>query len=330
MLAMPYAVGYAYSDVQPMTYAAAPTMQAPAYATNHMIQGTTPPYQYAAPSQFPSAPAVPQQQVPMTYSQSSYSAGSPTATMQQPASQARPANMATVPISNRLLHCIRVQRCDSKADISRKVLSVLSSKEVNPIEHLWIPTRTSDGSEKGYALILMRTRGLAEKVVSKLKEAKVTGKDGKKRSMKFKIAQDGVSDADLAELNADDSLAGQMNNMSLLTPVTCTISEEGTEQSGQSFDGSTALYETASDESAPDVAARDHEIPGTGRRRSSLPIVVGTYPHSTVKGVSEKVDTESKSSKEREKSSKHRHHSSSHHTSSSKTSWSSGSKKSRN
>lgn len=311
-----------------MTYSAAPTMQAP-YATNHMSPVITSPYQYADPAQFQSVPPQSQQHGPISYSQSSYPAVSPTATMQQPAAQPQPAKQPTVKTSNRLIHCARVQGCESKDEIRRKIQSVLPAREGNPIEHLWIPTRPHDGSERGHALILMSSEKLAHTVVRNLKDVKVKGKDGAKRPIKVKIAKEGVSDAELVQLNAGNSLASQMNRMSLKTQATCRPSEEGTEQCVQSFNDSSAMPETTTNESATNIVAEDQEIPGTGRQRSSLPVVVGTYPQSTAKAPTEKFEKESKSTKEREKSSWHGHHSSSHHTSGGKISSTSGFKKSR-
>lgn len=226
-----------------------------------------------------------------------------------------------VSTSNRLVHCTRLQGCESKGEIRRKILSVLSAKDDKSIEHLWIPTRPHDGSERGHALILMSSEKLAHTVVRNLKDVKVKGKDGTKRLMKVKIAKEGISDEELAQLNGGSSLASQMSGMSLKTQVTDPTSGEATEQSVQSSYDSCAMSESTGNESAPNIAAEDEEIPGTGRRKSSLPIVDGSYLQS--KGASEKGEKESKSTKDREKPSRHGHHSSS------KTSASLGSKKSR-
>lgn len=294
-----------------------------------MVQFNTTQYQYGDPSQY--QPAQEQQQ---TYAQANYPATELQATFQQLAAE---PERQTVSTSNRLLHLTRVSNCWTIDELEKRIAKIFGTKRSAVIEHAWIPS----GTDK-YALVLMKLEDLAATVVQSLglNGVKITGKDGKKRSLKAKIAQEGISEAELAALKAvknGGTMAAQMNNLSMngTTQGMNGTSEEEEQSVQQSFD-SNSVYTEESYEPARNTRPRDDEIAGTGRRRSSLPIVNGSFPQQLRKAITEvevvKESTKSSSSRDKEKSNRNGHsHGSSHHSSSSRTNGetSSGSKKSR-
>ena len=235
-----------------------------------MVQVNTTQYQYGDPSQY--QPALVQQQ---TYAQANHPAAAQQATFQQLSAE---PERRTVPTSNRLLHLTRVSNCWTIDELEKRIGKVFGTKRSAVIEHAWIPS----GTEK-YALVLMKSEDLAATVVQNLgalNGLKITGKDGKKRSLKAKLAQEGISEGELAALKAEKdgpALVGQMNNLSMNgtqqgTNGTTEDTEETFDQSSGSYPSPTTEYSEAEQNAVPEA----DEIAGTGRRRSSLPVVNGS------------------------------------------------------
>lgn len=291
------------------------------YGTNGIIQVTAAQYQYGDPSQY--QPALVQQQ---TYAQANYPAAVQQVKFQQPAAE---PERWTVSTSNRLLHLLRVSNCWTIDELEKRIAKVFGTKRSAVIEHAWLPS----GTDK-YALVLMKSEDLAATVVQNLGAVnglKVTGKDGKKRSLKAKLAQEGISEGELAALKAEKNgpaLVGQMNNLSMngTQQGTNGTTEDTEETFDQSF-GSYPSPTTENSEAGKNAVSEADEIAGTGRRRSSLPVVNGSFPQPPRKAATEKIESKTTSSKGKERSSRH---GSSHHSSSNGwTTANGGSKKSR-
>lgn len=310
---------HTHRDLQTTSYSIAPAMQVN-YATNRMVQVNTTQYQYAEPSQYQPAPV--QQQA---YAQVNYTAAPIQTTFQQLAAE---PERQTVSTSNRLLHLTRVSNCWTLDELEKRIAKVFGTKRRAVIEHAWIPS----GTDK-YALVLMNSEDLAARVVESLggNGVKVTGKDGKKRSLKAKLAQEGISEGELAALKAEKNgsvLVGQMNNLSM--NGTAQATNGTTEDSGDTFDQSLSSYPSPVIENSwagKNAVPEADELAGTGRRRSSLPVVNGSFPQPLRKAAIDKIESKTPSFKDKERSS--RHGSSQHSSSNGRTTTNGGSKKSR-
>ena len=309
-----------HRDLQALSYSTAPAMQVN-YGSNRMVQVNTTQYQYDDPSHY--QPAQVQQQ---TYLQANYPAGAQQAAFQQPA--AKPERR-TVLTSNRLLHVTRVSNCWTVDELEKRIAKVFGTKRSAVIEHAWIPS----GTDK-YALVLMKSEDLAATAVKNLGAVdglKVTGKDGKKRSLKAKLAQEGISEGELAALKVEKNgpaLVGQMDNLSMngTQQGTNGTTEDTEETFDQSF-GSYASSTTESSGTGQNAVPEADEIAGTGRRRSSLPVANGSFPQPPRKAAIEKIESKTSSWKDKERSSRH---GTSHHSSSNgRTTTNGGSKKAR-